>query len=154
MFTCFYSIVGQNMTNEIYHRALLLVTASRFLMNEYGEGVLEAIADYKKDRTRERWAKIAEDTGRSDPEYLFRLFRDTVHEYEVIRKRPEILEVKVTSCTHADAFRSLNATDIGMKMICMGDYAVVEGFNPRIMFSRPKTIMAGDDCCHFVFDLD
>ena len=142
------------MTDEVFNRGLLLVTSSRFLMNEYGEGILDAIADYKNNRTRERWAEIAQATGRSDPEYLFRLFSDTVHEYQVIRKSPEALEVKVTRCAHADAFKSLNATDIGMKMICMGDYAVAEGFNPRIRFTRPKTIMAGDDCCHFIFELD
>jgi hypothetical protein len=44
--------------------------------------------------------------------------------------------------------------DVGMKMICMGDYAVVEGFNPEIRFTRPKTLMAGDDCCHFIFELN
>jgi hypothetical protein len=38
-------------------------------------------------------------------------------------------------------------------MICMGDYAVVEGFNPKISFKRPKTLMAGDDMCHFIFEL-
>jgi len=142
------------MTDEIFNRSLLLVTSSRFLVNEYGDGVLDAIADYKNERTRERWAEIAQATGRSDPEYLYRLFTDTVHEYQVIRKTPEALEVKVTRCAHADAFKTLNATDIGMKMICMGDYAVAEGFNPRIRFSRPKTIMAGDDSCHFTFELD
>jgi predicted ArsR family transcriptional regulator len=142
------------MTDETFNRSLLLVTASRFLMNEYGEGVLDAVAEWKNDRTRERWAEIAQATGRSDPEYLFRLFSDTVHEYQVIRKKPEALEVKVTRCAHADAFKSLNATDLGMKMICMGDHAVAEGFNPRIRFTRHKTIMAGDNCCHFIFELD
>jgi len=142
------------MTDEIFNRGLLLIMASRFLMNEYGEGVLDVIADWKNDRTREQWMEIAEATGRSDPEYLFRLFSDAVHEYQVIRKAPEALEVKVTRCAHADVFKSLNATDIGMKMICMGDHAVAEGFNPMIRFTRPKTIMAGDDCCHFVFELD
>jgi hypothetical protein len=142
------------MTDEIYNRSLLLVTASRFLMKEYGDGILDAITDYKNDRTRMRWAEIAQATGRSDPEYLFRLFTDKVHEYQVIRKTPEALEVKVTRCAHADAFKTLNATDIGYKMICMGDHAVAEGFNPKIRFTRPKTIMAGDDICHFVFELD
>ena len=142
------------MTDEIFNRTLLLVTSSRFLMKEYGEEILDAITEYKNNKTRERWAEIAQTTGRSDPEYLFRLFTDTVHEYQVIRKTPEALEVKVTRCAHADAFKTLNATDIGYKMICMGDHAVAEGFNPGIRFTRPKTIMAGDDCCHFVFELD
>jgi hypothetical protein len=131
-----------------------LVVTSRFLTKEYDEGVLDTIADWKNKRTRERWRKIAKVTGRSDSKYLFRLFRDAVHDYEVIRKGPKALEVRITRCAHAETFRSLNATDVGMKMICMGDHAITEDFNPRIRFSRPKTIMAGDDCCHFVFELD
>jgi predicted ArsR family transcriptional regulator len=142
------------MINEIYYRNMLLVMTARFLEREYGEGVLEALAEFKYNRTRERWREIAETSKRSDPEYLFRLFSDEVHEYEVIRKDRRALEVKVTKCAHAENFKRFNATDVGMRMICMGDYAVVEGFNPRMKFTRPKTLMAGDDCCHFMFKLE
>jgi len=142
------------MSNEVFNRDMLLVTAARFLQREYGDGALEALIEWKNERGRERWREIGEATGRCDPEYLFRLFTDRVHEFDVVRKSPEALEVKVTKCAHEENFRDLNATDIGMKMICMGDYAVVEGFNPRIRFERPKTLMAGDDCCHFIFELE
>lgn len=142
------------MPDEVFNRDVLLIVTARFLEKEYGEGALDALAEWKNKRTRERWREIAETTGRSDPEYLFRLFSDAVHEYEVIRKGPGALEVKVTRCAHAETFESFNATDVGMKMICMGDQAVVEGYNPRMRFTRPKTIMAGDDCCHFLFELE
>jgi hypothetical protein len=147
-------MVVLDMPDEVFNRDMLIVVAARFLKREYGEGVLDVLADWKDGRTRERWREIAKATGRGDPEYLFRLFSESVHDYEVIRKCPEALEVRVTRCAHAEFFRSLNATDVGMRMICMGDYAVVEGFNPRIRFTRPKTIMGGDDCCHFVFELE
>ena len=140
--------------SEIFNRSLLLTTAIRFLEREYGEGVLELLSGWKAKRTRERWKGIAEETGRDDPEYLFRLFSDEVHDYEVIRKSKNALEVKVQKCAHADAFRELDSTDVGMRMICMGDYAVVEGFNSSISFRRPKTLMAGDDMCHFIFELE
>jgi predicted ArsR family transcriptional regulator len=133
---------------------MLLVTSARFLQEEYGEGALDALAEYKDARNRERWREIAEETGRNDPEYLFRLFTDRVHEFEVVRKGSEALEVIVTRCIHAENFQRFNAEDVGMKMICMGDHAVVEGFNPEISFTRPKTLMAGDECCHFIFELD
>ena len=141
------------MPDEIYNRDMLLVMAVRFLEKQYGEGVVGALAEWKDGRTQERWREIAETTGRSDPEYLFRLFSDAVHEYEVLRKDREALEVRVTRCAHAEAFRGFNATDVGLRMICMGDHAVVEGFNPRIRFTRTKTMMAGDDCCNFSFEL-
>jgi hypothetical protein len=142
------------MSNEVFNGDMLRIMTARFLQKEYGEGALEALVEWKDKRNRERWREIGEATGRGDPEYLFRLFNDRVHEFEVIRKNPKALEVRVTRCSHEENFRGFNATDVGMKMICMGDYAVVEGFNPKIRFERPKTLMAGDDCCRFVFELE
>jgi hypothetical protein len=109
---------------------------------------------YKNARNRERWREIAEETGRNDPEYLFRLFTNRVHEYDVVRKDRNVLEVIVTKCVHAENFQRSDAADVGMRMICMGDYAVVEGFNPEIRFTRPKTLMDGDECCHFIIELE
>lgn len=130
-----------------------MTTAIRFLEKEYGEEISDRLAGWKNEKTRREWRRISEETGRNDPEYLFRLFSDEVHDYEVIRKEENALEVKVHRCAHADSFKELNECHIGMKMICMGDYAVVEGFNPEIRFERPKTLMAGDEICHFIFKL-
>lgn len=141
------------MSGERHHRDALLALVARVVEREFGEGALEALLEWRNERTRERWRGIAKSTGRSDPEYLFRLFSEEAHEFEVMRKDRDALEVKVTRCVHADAFRRFNATDVGRKLICDGDYAVVEGFNPRIKFTRPKLLMAGDDCCHFKFEL-
>jgi predicted ArsR family transcriptional regulator len=142
------------MSKDIFNRDMLLIMTARFLEEEYCNGAVEALAEYKNARNRERWREIAKETGRSDPEYLFRLFTDRVHEYDVMRKSREALEVIVTKCAHAETFQGFNAADVGMKMICMGDYAVVEGFNPKIRFKRPKTLMAGDEYCHFIFELE
>ena len=133
---------------------MLLIQTARFIEEEYGEEALNALAKWKNDRNQERWRKISEETGRNDPEYLFRLFTDKVHEYQVLRKKRNALEVIVTKCAHAEAFHKFNAADVGMKMICMGDYAVVKGFNPDINFRRPKTLMDGDEGCHFIFELE
>ena len=139
---------------EVFNRDVLLILTARFIEEEYGEGALEALAKWKDDRNRERWRNIAEETGRSDPEYLFRLFTNRVHEYKVVRKNRNALEVIVTKCAHAEVFHRFNAADVGMRMICMGDYPVVEGFNPDIKFRRPKTLMDCDECCHFIFELE
>jgi predicted ArsR family transcriptional regulator len=141
------------MSKDILNRDMLLISSARFLEEEYGAGALEALAEWKNTRNRERWRKISEETGRRDPEYLFRLFTEKVHEYEVVRKDRSALEVIVTRCAHAENFQRFNAEDVGMRMICMGDHAVVEGFNPEIRFRRPKTLMDGDECCHFIFEL-
>ena len=135
------------------YRDMLLAFMGHILKELYGDEALDVLMRWRHEKIRKRWKEIAENTGRKDPEYLFRLFSKEAHEFEVIRKSRKALEVKVKKCIHADIFRKLNATDIGYKLICSGDEAVTEGFNPKIKFSRPKVLMKGDDCCHFIWEL-
>ncbi len=141
------------MSKERQYRDILLIFMARVLEGEFGKEALDNLVEWKNAKTRKRWRRISEETGRNDPEYLFRLFSKEAHEFEVIRKDRKALEVKVKRCCHAETFRRFNAADIGKKLICDGDYAVVEGFNPKMKFKRPKTLMDGDDCCHFIFEL-
>jgi len=138
---------------SIICRDMSLAIMGHVLINQYGEEALDTLTKWQDERTRKRWEEIARSTGRSDPEYLFRLFRKVVHEFEVIRKNRKALEVRVTKCLHAETFKRLNAATIGRKLICDGDFAVTEGFNPEIKFTRRKLLMSGDDCCHFVWEL-
>lgn len=131
----------------------MLSFMGHILVSEFGEEALDALMKWRSENIRKEWKEIAKSTGRSDPEYLFCLFSEKAHEFEVIRKNKEALEVKVTKCVHADTFKKLNAANIGQKLICSGDVAVTEGFNPKIKFKRPKLMMAGDDYCHFIWEL-
>jgi len=134
-------------------RDMQLAIMGHILINHYGEEALDVLMKWRNEKTKKKWAKIAKSTNRSDPEYLFCLFNEDVHEFEVIRKNRKALEVKVTRCIHAETFKRLNAAHIGQKLVCAGDAAVTEGFNPKIQFTRPKLLMAGDDCCHFIWEL-
>jgi len=135
------------------YRNMLLSMMGHVIIDQYGEDAFDHLMNWRYERTKQEWREIAKSTGRSDPEYLFRLFSDEVHEFEVIRKSKMVLEVKVTKCIHADCYQELNAAHIGEKVICNGDFAVTEGFNPNIKFSRPKLLMVGDECCHFIWEL-
>jgi hypothetical protein len=53
----------------------------------------------------------------------------------------------------AEAFRELNAEDIGFGVLCQGDALMASSFNPIIGFSRTKTLMMGADCCDHVYYL-
>ncbi len=134
-------------------RDMQLAFMGHILISQYGEEALDNLVKWQNEKSKKRWKNIAESTGRSDPEYLFCLFTEKAHKFEVIRKDRKVLEVKVTKCTHADTFKQLNAAHIGQKLICNGDFAATEGFNPKIRFTRPKLLMAGDDCCHFLWEL-
>lgn len=134
-------------------RDMQLAIMGHILINQYGGEPLDFLMKWQNEITKKRWAEIAESTGRKDPRYFLCLFSERAHEFEVIRYNGNALEVKVTRCVHADAFKKLNATRIGEKLICAGDVPATEGFNPEIGFRRPKLLMASDDCCHFVWEL-
>jgi len=134
-------------------RDTMLAFMGHILESQYGEEALDVLMKWQNEKTKEKWREITKSAGRSDPEYLFSLFNKDAHDFEVIRKDRQALEVKVTRCVHAEIFKKLNATHIGQKLICSGDTAVTEGFNPKIKFTRPKLLMAGDDCCHFIWEL-
>jgi L-2-amino-thiazoline-4-carboxylic acid hydrolase len=66
-----------------------------------------------------------------------------------IERTPESYEIKITECLWAQTFREANAADLGFATICYGDEAMAAAFDPRLKLTRTKTLMNGDDCCHF-----
>lgn len=70
---------------------------------------------------------------------------------EIIQENEDVFEVKYTECLWAKTFREANASEIGYEGICYQDYPTVKQFNPDITLIREKTLMQGDDCCHFKF---
>lgn len=68
--------------------------------------------------------------------------------YEILEFTEKVVELKYTECICATIFREVIASDIGYAAICHGDFAVAQGFNPKIKLIRTKTLMQGDDCCN------
>jgi len=68
---------------------------------------------------------------------------------QTIEDTQKSYEMKVTECLWAQTFREANAGDIGFASICYGDEAMAAAFDQRLKFIRTKTLMKGDDCCHF-----
>jgi hypothetical protein len=66
-----------------------------------------------------------------------------------IERTPKSYEVKITECLWAQTFREANAADLGFATICYGDEAMATAFDARLKLTRTKTLMNGDDCCHF-----
>ncbi|MFW6269118.1 MAG: L-2-amino-thiazoline-4-carboxylic acid hydrolase [Bacillota bacterium] len=138
---------------EIKTRDRELIFMGRILEDHYGSAGLDKLLEYKAEKTKNEWKKRAVESGRQDPGFLLQLFTDKVHDYEVIKNNEKCLEVKVNKCKHAEIFKSFNAEDLGEKLICEGDKAVVAGYNPDINLYRPEIAMTGE-CCHFIFKID
>lgn len=74
--------------------------------------------------------------------------------YEILEFTEKVVELKYTECICATIFREAKASDIGYAAICHGDFAVAQGFNPKIKLTRTKTLMQGDDCCNHRYVLE
>ena len=60
----------------------------------------------------------------------------------------------VVRCRYAEMYKAHGLQAFGPLLSCARDYALVEGFNPRIRLTRTQTIMEGGDRCDFRFTMD
>jgi len=74
--------------------------------------------------------------------------------FEEVSNSDTAYEAKITECLWAKIFREADAADIGYAGICYGDYATTKAFNPKMKFTREKTLMEGADCCHVKWEME
>jgi hypothetical protein len=53
----------------------------------------------------------------------------------------------VTRCEYARMYRQLGLEDLGAILSCRRDFALMDGFNPELTYSRTQTLMEGADRC-------
>jgi len=67
---------------------------------------------------------------------------------EIVEDKEKAFEIKVTECLWAKTFREAKAGDIGYATICYQDYAMSQGFSPKLKMIRTKTLMQGHEYCN------
>jgi len=136
------------------HRELIF--ACRVIEDRFGRGAVDAVAAEHMRKVREAFARKAAEAGRNDLAALAHEFSapSETHTKEVIRQTDRVFEVRITRCAHAEMFREWNAADVGLRFMCAGDEAMIAGFNPKIRLERPRLLMNGDACCHFIYTLE
>lgn len=67
---------------------------------------------------------------------------------DIVEDNDRAFEMKVTECLTASTFLAKEAGDIGYALVCWGDYAWAEGYNPKIKLVRDKTLMEGHAYCN------
>jgi fumarate reductase iron-sulfur subunit len=72
---------------------------------------------------------------------------------DLLEFTPEKISMNTTRCRYAEMYRELGMADLGFVLSCARDFALVEGFNPKIKLERTRTIMEGAECCDFRFTL-
>lgn len=74
---------------------------------------------------------------------------DDAYEDVVLQQTEKQFDFDVKRCRYAEMYKELNMEDLGFVLSCGRDFAMVEGFNPKMKLKRTKTIMEGEDCCDF-----
>ena len=67
--------------------------------------------------------------------------------FDIVENTPRTFSLRVAECLWAKTFREIGAEELGYALICLPDYEICRGFNPRITMSRSKTLMEGHDHC-------
>ena len=70
---------------------------------------------------------------------------------QVIGESEDHLDFNVTRCGYAEFYKELGLADLGVRVHCNRDHAMLVGFNNELELSRSQTIMAGATCCDFGF---
>jgi predicted ArsR family transcriptional regulator len=70
---------------------------------------------------------------------------------QVISESDGHLDFNVTRCQYAEFYKELGLSDIGHRVHCNRDHAILPGFNGELELSRSQTIMEGAACCDFRF---
>ena len=72
-------------------------------------------------------------------------------EIEVLSATETTYDFNVTRCRYAEMYRALGIPELGGVLSCGRDFALGEGFNPKLALTRTQTIMEGAPCCDFKF---
>lgn len=124
------------------------------LIARYGRGIL--------DRVRENTIREAESSLRESPiptrnleAVLDVLWRPSAGllVYQIEHCTPESLKLRVIECLFATVMREQCAADVGEAFYCAYDHGFCAGLNPKIRFSRTRTLMDGADHCDHTYIL-
>jgi hypothetical protein len=78
--------------------------------------------------------------------------KDNAIQTEVLEQTYRKFAFNVFRCRYAEMYEHLGIPELGKMLSCDRDFALIEGFNPKIRLTRTQTIMEGADICDFCFD--
>lgn len=78
--------------------------------------------------------------------------KDNAIQTEVLEQTDRKFSFNVYRCRYAEMYEHLGIRELGKILSCDRDFALIEGFNPKIKLTRTQTIMEGADICDFCFE--
>jgi predicted ArsR family transcriptional regulator len=121
------------------------------LAERYGaESLLAVIDAVIADTSRRSWERTAGEGGENSLEAFMQKLWGPLPDLGFVFTREKAgnrTQFRVTRCPLADLAREAGAQQWAYHLICLSDEPSVTGFNPRIKFSRTRTIMQGHPVC-------
>jgi fumarate reductase iron-sulfur subunit len=138
--------------------ARILAPVIKEFIREIGrERTLAILEPIIKSLAREAGNQLAKITGGISLEHFMKGLSlwtmDDALQLRIIEETPKKLFFDVTRCRYAEMYRDLGIPEFGYLLSCNRDGALIEGYNPKISFTRTKTIMEGADYCDFRYEL-
>jgi hypothetical protein len=148
--------IGVLKRREIEARILAPLLAA--LGEAFGrERVLDVAREAIVRIAREQGAQLADDMGGNSLSHfadsLEAWTRDDALHIDLIEQTGHEFSFNVTRCRYAELYRDLGIAHLGPMLSCSRDWALIEGFNPRIQLTREHTIMEGAPLCDFRYRL-
>ncbi len=139
--------------------ALIAAPLIKSFIEKFGrEPALEAAEEVTKSLARQAGKLLQVAAGGNGMDHLQKVLplfgQGGALEFEVIRVTPAEAAINVTRCKYAEMYREHGLEEFGALLSCGRDFALMEGFNPKIRFRRTQTIMEGAAFCDFRFSME
>jgi hypothetical protein len=140
-------------------QAQVLVPLVRTLQAELGEAranalVRKALGDLYREFGRSWWRRQRTNSLGEKMSAAFDAFADgDALDVEVFRKTSDAFEANVTGCRYAKFYQDMGVPELGFLPVCSADFAMAEGYDAPVQFSRTQTIMQGASHCDFRYKL-
>jgi len=138
--------------------ARILSPVLEAFMKEFGkERTWKIVEPIIQSLAREAGTQLAQLLGGNSLEHFAKSLslwtREDALQMEMLEQSPKRYVFKVTRCRYAEMYRELGIPELGVLLSCSRDQALIEGFNPKIKFTRTKTILEGAPFCDFRYEL-
>jgi hypothetical protein len=138
--------------------ARLLAPMLRALCLEFDqERVLATARQVIVQIAREQGTQLAEQAGGCSLVHFSRTLeawkKDDAMQIEMLEENESRFFFNVRRCRYAEMYQALGIAELGEILSCNRDYALIEGFNPKVELQRTQTIMEGAPFCDFRYQL-
>ena len=138
------------MTEQDKETYLYQMKYAQFLYEKNGKKALDDLEEYEIRKMKRIWNGIGEKHGRDLGTLIHQLWGNmgSDFEYSITKQTDTEVQIECRKCPFVSLSLDNGMKEVGYSKYCMSDYGIVEGFNPRIEFTRTKTLMEGKEICN------